>query len=270
MILHDHALSPLPVRNEETVPLRARTFLLSPANASGIKGQRLLSPTGQSDLAVRLRDSGAPLGEVYRFISSLYFRGKLDYAEKFQSPPRGVAGVHIITGAGLMLPERVVTLRELRRISAISIDAKNSHYRLPLDSDLLHLRELVGNEADVILLGSIATSKYVTPLQEVFEERLLFPRDFLGRGDMSRGSMLLRCCAEGSELAYLPVGELHRSRVIPFAPAPCCINERPPLVEELKLKPNPRLRPECEITNIRAHADELAACAFEPLKSTMD
>lgn len=92
----------------ETLPPRTRIFLLSPANTAGIKGQRLLSATGECDLARRLRDSGAPLGEIYRFISSLYFRGKLDYAQKFNNPPRGVAGVQIITGAGLMLPETVV------------------------------------------------------------------------------------------------------------------------------------------------------------------
>ena len=194
----------------EGVSFRTRIFLLSPANVSGIKGQRLLNPTGDSDLALRLRNSGAPLGEVYRFISSLYFRGKLDYAQRFQNPPRGVAGVQIITGAGLMLPETVVTLSDLRRISAASIDAKNSDYRLPLDADLLRLRELVTHETEVILLGSVATSKYITPIREVFGERLLFPRDFLGLGDMSRGSMLLRCCAHGSELAYLPVKTIAR------------------------------------------------------------
>src|ERR1700686_5862028 len=131
--------------------IRARIFLLSPANASGVNGQRLLGPTGESELALRLRRSGAPLGEVYRFISRLYFRGKLDYAEKFQNPPRGVAGVQIITGAGLMLPETVVTLSDLRRISSTSIDAKNSHYGRPLDSALLRLRERAGIEAHIEL-----------------------------------------------------------------------------------------------------------------------
>lgn len=131
MVLRNESL-PNSSARAEAAPLRARIFLLSPANASGIKGQRLLSATGESELALRLRGAGAPLGEVYRFISSLYFRGKLDYAEKFQNPPRGLAGVHIITGAGLMLPETVITLSDLRRISATPIDARNSHYRLPL------------------------------------------------------------------------------------------------------------------------------------------
>jgi hypothetical protein len=190
------------------VPFRSRIFLLSPANASGIKGQRLLSGTAQSEFAQRFASSGIPLGEVYRFISSLYFRGKLDYAERFQNPPQGVGGVQIITGAGLMLPQTPVTLDELRRISATPIDAKNPQYRLHLDFDLLRLRELMSCETDVILLGSVATTKYITPLREVFGERVLFPGDFLGCGDMSRGSMLLRCCAQGSELAYMPVEKI--------------------------------------------------------------
>jgi hypothetical protein len=193
----------------EQVPFRDRSrrqiiFLLSPANASGIRGQGLLAPGAQSQLAQRLRQSGAPLGEVYRFISSLYFRGKYEYAEHFKSPPAGIPGVHIITGAGLMLPETVVTLDELRRISATPIDANNSCYRFPLDRDLLRLRERAGCETDVILMGSIATSKYLIPLLEVFGQRLLFPKDFLGRGDMSRGSLLLRCRLSGTPLAYIP------------------------------------------------------------------
>jgi hypothetical protein len=180
-----------------------RIFLLSPANASGIKGQRLLASTPQSDLGVRLRGSGAQLGEVYRFISSLYFRGKLEYAQRFQNPPRGVAGVQIITGVGLMLPETVVTLNQLQKISATSIDAKNESYRRALDGDLVQLRERIESDVDIILLGSIATAKYIAPIQAVFGKRLLFPRDFQGLGDMSRGSMLLRSCGQGAELQYV-------------------------------------------------------------------
>jgi hypothetical protein len=187
---------------------RKTIFLLSPANASGIRGTRLLGGIGKSQLAERLRESGAPIGEVYEFISSLYFRGKLAYARQFANPPAGAAGIHIITGSGLLLPENTVTLDDLRRISATPLDVDNSAYRLPLDRDLNQLRERAGADADVILLGSIATRKYVTPLLAVFGERLLFPKDFLGRGDMSRGSLLLRCCATMSVLDYLPAGGL--------------------------------------------------------------
>lgn len=170
-----------------------------------------MNPAADFDLAVRLRQSGVQLGEVYRFISSLYFRGKLDYAEKFKKAPLGIAGVQIITGAGLKLPETIVNLPQLLQISSTSIDENNSHYRLPLDKDLLRLRELMSDETDVILLGSLATSKYIAPLRAVFEERLLFPKQFLGLGDMSRGGMLLQCCKQGTELEYLPVRAIPRA-----------------------------------------------------------
>ena len=35
--------------------------------------------------------------------------------------------------------------------------------------------------------------------------RLLFPTDFVGRGDMSRGALLLRAARADEELAYAPV-----------------------------------------------------------------
>jgi hypothetical protein len=190
--------------NKPAASERKTIFLLSPANASGIRGTRLLGVSGKSQLAERLRGSGASIGEVYEFISSLYFRGKLAYARRFANPPAGAAGIYIITGAGLLLPENTVTLDDLRRISATPLDVDNSAYRLPLDRDLNLLNERAGGDAVVILLGSIATRKYLTPLLAVFGERLLFPKDFLGRGDMSRGSLLLRCCATMSVLEYLP------------------------------------------------------------------
>jgi hypothetical protein len=200
--------SPSSLSIPEVASPRPRIFLLSPANASGVKGQRLLDPLAQSDLGRRLRHSGVPLAELYGFISSLYFRGKLEYAQKFSNPPCGVDGVQIITGAGLMLPERMVNFPEFQKISATAIDADNSEYRLPLDRDLLRLHQRVGCDADIILLGSIATRKYIAPIEAVFGHRLLFPRNFVGIGDMSRGSILLKCCAQELELEYLPAAML--------------------------------------------------------------
>jgi hypothetical protein len=64
-----------------------------------------------------------------------------------------------------------------------------------------------------VLLGSIATGKYVDVLLEVIGERLLFPTDFVGRGDMSRGALLLRAARDGKELIYEPVaGAIRRGR----------------------------------------------------------
>jgi hypothetical protein len=42
-------------------------------------------------------------------------------------------------------------------------------------------------------------------LLAVLGERLHFPAEFVGRGDMSRGGLLLRAVRAGVELAYLPV-----------------------------------------------------------------
>jgi hypothetical protein len=65
----------------------------------------------------------------------------------------------------------------------------------------------------VVLLGSIATGKYVDTLIESLGPRLLFPSDFVGRGDMSRGGLLLRSAREGRELDYIPVaGALRRGK----------------------------------------------------------
>jgi len=186
--------------------------LLSPANAAGIRAKRLFNPGARFELAQRLRSSGAPLGEVFSFISGLYFRGKLAYAERFADPPAGVAGVHVITAAGgLLPPEELVTLPRLQAISATRVDAENPEYRGPLERDIRRLKATLEGGTQVILLGSIATPKYVEPLLEVFGESLLFPKDFVGRGDMSRGGLLLRSSSSGSPLACVPVFNAARS-----------------------------------------------------------
>jgi hypothetical protein len=56
-----------------------------------------------------------------------------------------------------------------------------------------------------VLLGSIATAKYSSILSEAFRERLRFPSSFIGRGDMSRGGLMLRCARAGRELEYVPL-----------------------------------------------------------------
>jgi len=198
-------LSGSPLQQREDTRSR-RVFLLSPANASGVRARMLFNPHAQFELAKRLNHLGVPLGELYSFISGLYFRGKLAYATRFANPYKGIAGVHIITaGAGLLLPDFHITLAELQRISATAVDARNHEYRQPLDRDAQRLRDLLDTETEVVLLGSIATPKYIEPLLEVFGERLVFPKEFVGRGDMSRGGLLLRCCAEGLPLEYVPV-----------------------------------------------------------------
>jgi hypothetical protein len=189
-----------------------RVFLLSPAHCGGERARLLLSERAQFDLARRLRSpTGAPLGEVFSFLSGLYFRGKLAYARAFARAPRAAGrgaadGVLVITpGAGLWPADTPVDLEILRAFAAVDVAVANARYREPLEETAHTLRRRLGARGEAVLLGSIASAKYVDVLGAVFGERLLFPPEFVGRGDMSRGGLLLRCARAGSELPYVPV-----------------------------------------------------------------
>jgi len=183
-----------------------RVFLLSPADCSGTRARRLQDQGADHDLARRLRGrEGAELGEVFAFVSSLYFRGKLAYARAFARPPDGLAGVHVITPCdGLRAPEALIRARDLRRFAGVAVDPDEERYRRPLVRDLRRLAPGWA-EADVVLLGSVASRKYADLLAPVLGTRLLFPLDFVGRGDMSRGGLMLRCASEGRELPCVPL-----------------------------------------------------------------
>jgi hypothetical protein len=189
-----------------------RIFLLSPANLGGIRAKQVMSEAAQFDVAQQLRTAeGATLGDVFSFVSGLYFRGKLAYARRFSSPPDPsdsviAGGVLVITpNAGLRAADVFVTLDSLRRFAGESIDLENVRYRRPLERSARALLEAVGPDCDVVLLGSIASGKYVEVLLPIFGERLLFPTSFVGRGDMSRGGLMLRCVDSGLELDYVPI-----------------------------------------------------------------
>jgi len=192
-----------------------RIFLLSPANAGGLRAKMIMSENARFILARRLRNDGLPLGELFSFISGLYFRGKLAYARAFASPPAGVPGIFVITaGRGLVSPDALMTHDEMVEIADVPVDAADPRYRGPLERDAQELLRKAGKRSEIVLLGSIATAKYVEPLLGIFDERLLFPSAFVGRGDMSRGGLMMRSVREGAELGYEPVGSaiLHRPR----------------------------------------------------------
>ena len=182
-----------------------RIFLLSPANCTGIRAGWLLRKNAGSILAQRLRtNEGASIGEVFTFMSGLYFRGKMAYAQAFAAPPPGVEGTHVIVpGLGLCPPGTVIDLKALRAIARVRVDADNRRYTGPLRRDATRLADRIDPDTPVILLGSIATPKYLEPLHDLLGSRLRFPGDFIGRGDMSRGSLMLRCAAERRELTYV-------------------------------------------------------------------
>jgi hypothetical protein len=205
---HGHAPGKAPLKEPQSGEPHT-IFLLSPANLAGVRGKRLLQGTSRFELSLRLQSSQATLGEIFSFVSGLYFRGKLAYASQFACPPVGISGVRIITSSsGLLPPEYLATLDWLRATTESSIDPENPQYRDPLIRDAQLICGALPQEARVVLLGSIATPKYVAPLLEVFGPRLFYPLDFAGRGDMSRGSLLLRCTRENRELGYGVLGPL--------------------------------------------------------------
>jgi hypothetical protein len=182
-------------------------FLLSPASTSGERAIQLLAAKASFPLALKLRSrQGASLGEVFSFLSSLYFRGKLTYAQTFARPPAGLCGAFVITpGEGLRDPAERVTAKRLRTFEEVRIHHGDSRYTAPLLRDAKALALLAGETCRIVLLGSIASTRYVEPLVSVFGDRLLFPPTFVGRGDMSRGGLLLRCAREGRELEYATI-----------------------------------------------------------------
>jgi hypothetical protein len=183
-----------------------RVFLLSPANAGGERARQVLNERATFDLAAKLRRDGAPLEDVFSFVSSLYFRGKSMYSNRFAAAPPGVAGRYVITpDRGLVPAHTMVTLADLQQMAAVPVDARESRYRTPLEREARRIDEVTGGRCEFVLLGSVATAKYVEPLLEVFGTRLLFPAEFVGRGDMSRGGLLLRSARTGIELSYVPV-----------------------------------------------------------------
>jgi len=184
-----------------------QVFLLSPARCDGERAKLLLNRKAEFDLARRVRSEGAPIGEVFSFLSGLYFRGKLAYARAFGSWPGGSPAYVITANRGLVPPETIVQHRHLVAFSKVEIAAAGARHRVPLRRDVERLASLLGPSGSnrAILLGSIATGKYADTLVDVFGERVLFPTEFVGRGDMSRGGLLLRHVRAGRELEYQPI-----------------------------------------------------------------
>ncbi|HEY7206433.1 MAG TPA: hypothetical protein VIA61_19165 [Methylomirabilota bacterium] len=185
----------------------SRVFLLSPAHCGGERARLLFRDGADFDLARRVRRApGVPLGEVFSFLSGLYFRGKLAYAQAFAAPPAGRPGVYVITPSeGLRRHDEPTDLERLRRFAQVDIDTADARYHRPLRRDARALAEALEATCEVVLLGSVATAKYLEPLAGALGDRLCFPAEFVGRGDMSRGGLLLRCVRAGRELRYVPV-----------------------------------------------------------------
>src|SRR5687767_14908606 len=132
-------------------------FLLSPANTAGKRAQILMNPAAEFDLARRLRNDELTLGEVFSFLSGLYFRGKLAYARKFAAAP---ADTFVITSnRGLVSPDTIVDLEELREFATVPIDLEEPRYVRPMLRSARELAAAISQQTRIVLLGSIATKK---------------------------------------------------------------------------------------------------------------
>jgi hypothetical protein len=204
-------------------------FLLSPANCGGVRAKMVMSPVAQFPVARQIRSAdGAPIGEVFSFVSGLYFRGKLAYARRFARPPDpadpvAAGGVLVITpNAGLRSANTLIGIDQFTSFARAAVDIRNASYRVPLEQGARALLDAVGPDCEVVLLGSIASGKYVEILQPIFGDRLMFPPAFVGRGDMSRGGLMLRCVMAGLELEYVPIAGAVRH------------GQRPPRLDPIK------------------------------------
>jgi len=180
-------------------------FLLSPAKLSGKRGKMLFNPEARFALARALRSpQGAALGEVFSFVSGLYFRGKATYAVAF-SGSTATAGPWVITpGGGLCKLTEPVTIQRLAGWQQVSVDESNPHFTAPLARHVSELLDATSEATRFVLLGSVASKKYVVPLLELLGTRLLYPSRFQGMGDMSRGALLLRCARAHEESEVIP------------------------------------------------------------------
>ena len=174
----------------------ARVFLLSPAFCGGRRAKLLQNPQSQAVTVLEFRSGAMTLGRAFAFMSGLYFRGKLAYAERF-----GDALV-ITPTRGLQSPSLPFNARLLNEFAVGDVSLDNPEYRVALEKDVKALSRRIGKAGQVVLLGSVASGKYVDVLLPILGSRLQYPSSFVGRGDMSRGGLLLRSAASGVELEY--------------------------------------------------------------------
>ena len=178
--------------------------LLSPAYCGGRRAAIALRPGSELPLAKKLVEGQLDLGSAFSFFSGLYFRGKLSYARRFGTAfGLGIEPVQIITPTrGLMSPAERVTADLIREFASVDVSEDDSRYRAPLERDIATLALRLPGRARVVLLGSVASGKYTDVLRPMLGDRLCYPTSFIGRGDMSRGGLLLRCVDSGEELDY--------------------------------------------------------------------
>src|SRR4051794_5638580 len=106
-------------------------FLVSPARCNGLRAEQLA--VSRSPMGVALRSGGAPLGDVFTWLSALYFRGKLTYARTF-APRRTWI---MAPGLGLRPASHRITVADLHAMGQVDIESRA--FAAPLRTDALAL-----------------------------------------------------------------------------------------------------------------------------------
>src|SRR5512140_1075847 len=199
------------------VLMAPRLFLLSPANLNGTRAAQLMSPRANFAAAVQYRSpEGVPIADAFAFMSALYFRGKIAYARQFARGTDGTGGIFVITaGFGLVPPEWCITSDRMKRLRATDIDVTKRNYTKPLREHAAAIARALAHESDaeIVLLGSVASGKYIDVLWPIFEHKLRFPAAFAGLGDMARGGLMLRAARANREFEYTTLdAPRHRPR----------------------------------------------------------
>jgi hypothetical protein len=193
----------------------------------------LLRDGSSMPMAVRLAEGTLPLGEAFSFMSGLYFRGKVAYAKAFgRRVDPGPSAFVITPTRGLQPPDVLVDRDVIEEFAALDVAHDEPRYRDPVVADARKLVAALADDARVVLLGSVATAKYLDVLASIFQSRLYFPSAFIGRGDMSRGGLMLRSASSGEELEYIALSAATMRR-----------GPRPPKLAPLPKAPKLKLGP---------------------------
>jgi hypothetical protein len=170
---------------------------------NGLRAKQLMSPRATFEAAQMYRTpEGVPIALAFAFMSALYFRGKIAYALHFG----GLENTHVIApGFGLVPPDWRITQDRMKILQKTPVDIGNRRYRTSLQREAKELAKRIAGDTSVVLLGSVASGKYVDILWPIFGDRLVFPGIFAGLGDMSRGGLLLRAARADKQLEYTPL-----------------------------------------------------------------
>jgi len=184
----------------------ATILLLSPANVSGTRARQMISPRAMSAAGLAYRSpGGVTIANAFTFMSALYFRGKHAYARAFatEDPRIGTTAFVIAPGFGLVPLDWRLDQERMKKLARTKIDVRSRSYTMSLQKSCRELEARLAPDDTVVLLGSVASGKYVDVLEPVFGGRLRFPRIFAGMGDMKRGSVMLKAAASGVALEYV-------------------------------------------------------------------